>query len=348
MKWVSGRASEWERVGEWERVENDVIRDKYQIFIDIKEKLKVNYIGIADEDDEQFSSLITENMSTKDEAKTSEESISTSTAALIQAQTLVKSNLPVSVTLRKQFNINIPPTNHMEMMSCIKIGNKLIFTDLYNKRLNICNSDDTTINHIPVPYDSWFLTEVDSNTVSVSCIGKIIPIIDISAGSITDAIRTNHPCLGIAYNDNNLYVVIEYRNIQVMDLTGKQIRTIPLPADNIIDITVDRDRLVCIESVSIYCCSLDGKLIWKFENDKYHSLSGVTTDDDGNVYVINDKNHSVVVVCDNGKHYREILSESNGLNRPCGIYFDKQENVLLVCNYRGGEAFLFDVQKNNI
>ncbi|CAC5362597.1 unnamed protein product [Mytilus coruscus] len=287
-------------------------------------------------------------MSTKDAAKTSEEIISTTTAAFIQAQTPVKSNLPVSVTLRKQFNINMPLTDHLDIMSCIKIGNKLMFTDLYNKRLNICNSDGTDINHIPVPYDSWFLTEVDSNTVAVSCIGKIIPIIDISTGSITDAIRTNHPCLGISYYDNNLYVVIQYRKIQVMDLTGKKIRTIPLPSDSIINITVARDRLVCIDAISIYCCSLDGKLIWKFENDKYHNLSGVTTDDEGNVYVTNGENHNVVVVCDNGKHYREILSGSNGLNGPSGIYFDKQENVLLVCNYRDGEAFLFDVKKNKI
>ncbi|CAC5385844.1 unnamed protein product [Mytilus coruscus] len=262
-------------------------------------------------------------------------------------QTSVKTNPPVSVTLRQQFNIKKSENENPIIFSCIKIGNTLVFTDCDNNRLIICNSDGTDIHHIPLSYRPYHMTVVNSNSVAVSYSDRTILIINISTGSVTSTINTSGYCYGISYNDNNLYVVTDRSIIHVMDLRGKVIRTIPLPSYRITDITVDRDRLVCIGYTSIYCCSLDGKLIWKFEKDKFQDLDGVTTDNDGNVYVTDYNTNTVVVISDDGQHHRELLTKSDGLNEPRGIYFDKKENILLVCNYLDGKAFLFDVKRKS-
>ncbi|CAG2210555.1 unnamed protein product [Mytilus edulis] len=263
----------------------------------------------------------------------------------IHDQASVKNNLPVSVTLRKQLNIKQSTNEDLFITTCIKTGNTLVFTDCHNNRLIICNSDGTDIHHIPLSCKPRFITEIDSNTVAVTCrYDNTILIINISTRSITSTIKTSGSCFGISYNDNNLYVVINMDIIHVMDLTGEVIRTIPLPTDYILDITVDRDRLVCINITSIYCCSLDGKLMWEFKNDKFKTLNCVTTDNEGNVYVTDRETHTVLVVSDDGKHHRELLTESDGLDRPCGIYYDKKENILLVCNNFSGNAFPFDVK----
>ncbi|XP_071144934.1 uncharacterized protein [Mytilus edulis] len=262
-----------------------------------------------------------------------------------QAQTPVKYNLPVSVSLRQQFNQQKSDYEYLVISSCIKTGNTLVFTDCHNDRLIICHVDGTDIHHIPLSYKPLYIKVIDSNTVAVSCIyDRTMLIINISTRSITSTINTSHSYGGISYNDNNLYVVINTRIIHVIDLTGKVIRTIPAPSDDIYDITVDRDRLVCIGNASIYCCSLDGKLMWEFKNDKFQDLTRVTTDNEGNVFVTNEKTHTVVVVSDDGKHHRELLTESDGLDSPVGIYFDKKENILLVCNDTDDKVFLFDVK----
>ncbi|XP_076086391.1 uncharacterized protein LOC143057050 isoform X2 [Mytilus galloprovincialis] len=260
-----------------------------------------------------------------------------------QAQAPVKYNLPVSVSLRQQLNIKKSDYERLFIFSCIKTGNTLVFTDFYN-RLITCNSDGTDIRDIPLSYTPRYITVIDSNTVAVSCrdINTIL-IINISTRSVTSTLKTKGSCRGISYNDNNLYVVIR-SIIHVINLTGKVIRTIPVPTGGITDITVDRDRLICIDNTSIYCCSLDGKLMWEFKNDKFQDLRRVTTDNEGNVYVISYKTNTVVVVSDDGKHYRGLLTESDGLNSPNGIYFDKKENILLVCNYTDDKVFLFDVK----
>ncbi|CAG2252828.1 unnamed protein product [Mytilus edulis] len=265
--------------------------------------------------------------------------------AFDEDQAYVKNNFPVSVTLRQQLNITKSENESLFISSCIKTGNTLVFTDCNNKRLIICNSDGTDIHHIPLSYKPRFITEIDSNTVAVSCNNdSTILIINISTRSITSTINTSGFCDGISYNDNNLYVVIG-GIIHVMDLTGKVIRTIPVPTDDIRDITVDRDRLVCIDYItsSIYCCSLDGKVMWKFKKDEFQDLRRVTTDNEGNVYVTDRRKNTVIVVSDDGKHHRELLTESDGLRNPCGIYFDKKENTLLICN--DCDAFLFDVKQ---
>ncbi|CAG2243021.1 unnamed protein product [Mytilus edulis] len=262
----------------------------------------------------------------------SEENTRKAEESFTQAQTPVKYNLPIFVTLRKQLNITKSSNEILNISSCIKTGNTLVFTDYSNKRLIICNSDGSDIDHIPLSYQPHYITEIDSNTVAVSCLyDNTILIINISTRSITSTINTSGSCCGISYNDNNLYVVIDKSIIHVMDLTGKVIRTIPVPSDDIYDITVDRDRLVCIDfTSSIYCCSLDGKLMWKFKMDEFQDLRRVTTDNEGNVYVTKESTHTVIVVSDDGKHHRELLTKSDGLKEPYGIYFDKKENILLL------------------
>ncbi|CAG2244245.1 unnamed protein product [Mytilus edulis] len=218
-----------------------------------------------------------------------------------------------------------------------------MFTDCSQNRLIICNADGTDIHHIPLPYEPFYISEVDSNTVAVSCRNnRTILMINISTCSVISTINTCHNCYGLSYDDDILYVVIDMSIIHVMNLTGKVMRTINLPSDDIRDITVDRDRLICIENKSIYCCSLDGKVRWKFQHELYQDR--VTIDAVGNVYMTDRYTNTLNVVTHDGKRCIKILTKLNGLNQPCGFSFDNKENALLICNIYDGKAFLFDVK----
>lgn len=235
------------------------------------------------------------------------------------------------------------------IFDCIKVDNALVFTDWSHSQLISCNSNGTDIRHIPLSYKPCYMTAVDSSTVAVSCShDRCILIVDISIGSVISTIKTSGKCYGVSYDGNNLYAVIGRDKIHVIDLTDKVIiRTIHLPSKSTIDITVHRDRLVWIYMTSVHCRSLDGRLMWKFKNHKYENLCRVTTDNEGNVYVTDCFTSTVVVLSDDGKQYRECLTESDGLDTPHGIYFDKKENMLLACNLNDGNAFLIGVKKKH-
>lgn len=274
--------------------------------------------------------------------------LSISEEPIAQNQISTNTNFPSSVTFRKQIYLKISENEKLSIANCIKTSNTLFVTDYNQDRLIICNADGTDIQHMPLPSTPGVVTQVDSNTIAVSCgIAKTILIINISTRSITSTIIVSDICNGISYNDNNLYVVIIGSIIQVMDLTGQVKRSISLPSDRIIlDMIVDRDRLVGRDEKSIYCFSLDGTPTWNFRNAEYQALRCLTTDDRGNIYVSNYHPNTVVVVSGDGIQHRVILTESDGLDGPSGIYFDKQANILLVCNRDNGKVFLFDVKWN--
>lgn len=245
----------------------------------------------------------------------------------------VKYNLPVSVTLRQQLNVGMPGYQSPNIINGVKIGNELVCIDSNSKNLIGCNALSTDIRHICLPYKPYYITDVDRYTVAVSCTyDKTILLVDISTGRVTSTFKTMDFCYGISYNDEKVYVIIDLRTIHVMNMKGKKIGTIHLPSQGIVNITVDkcRDLLVCINCTSIYCCLIDGTLIWEFENEKYKDFSGVTTDDEGNVYVSNEKTNTVVVISNDGQHYKDVLTGSDGLHQPSAIYVDKQKPILFV------------------
>ncbi|CAC5383542.1 unnamed protein product [Mytilus coruscus] len=276
--------------------------------------------------------------------------ISTTEEAFVQAQSPVIHNLPSSVTLRQHLNIELSENEYWIMCDCIKIGNMLAFIDeSFRKRMIVCNVDGTDVRCIPLSYKPWYITEVNSNTIAVSCThDKIILIVNVSSGSVTGKIVNSDCCFGISHDDDKLFVVIK-GTLHVMDLTGYIIRIIPLPSYTTMDITVQRKRLVCIDETSVYCCWLDGTLMWKFDDKKFKHLSHLATDNMGNVYVTDSGNNSLIVISDDGRHYREILKKSDGLCRPYGVHFDMKENILMVCNESNRTALLYDVkEKHNI
>ncbi|CAC5361535.1 unnamed protein product [Mytilus coruscus] len=202
--------------------------------------------------------------------------------AYAQAQSPITYNLPISVTLRKQLDISSQTKEGQSIEDCIKIGNKLVFTDSEYNRLIICSVDGTDFHCIPLPHSPRYITEISTKTVAVSCSERCILIINIYLCFISRTINITGHCSEISFNDKNMYVIIS-RILQVINKSGNIKRTIPLPSDSILYITVHRDKLVCIDRTAIYCCYLDGTLVWKFENERYQNLQRLTTDDEGNV-----------------------------------------------------------------
>lgn len=229
-------------------------------------------------------------------------------------------------------------------MDCGKVGNNLVFTGQSpDSRLLICKEDGTVVHSISLSYRPLYVTEVDSNTVAVSCtLDKTILIIDVSTGSISSSIETSDFCDGISYADNFLYVVIEGSSIQEMDLIGTEKRTIRLPVNRITSINVLGNKVVCIDTSKIFCFSLDGEFIWEFSSYMFSYFDRLTTDNAGNVYVTHARAESVVVVSCDGKYLGEIVYESLERFYPFSLHFCKKEIMLMVCPKYKRKCLLFD------
>ena len=93
------------------------------------------------------------------------------------------------------------------------------------------------------------------------------------------------------------------------------------------------------------CCNLHGTTQWEFTDvHSLHGSSGISVDNDGNVYVVGYDSNNIVVISPDGKRHRQLLSSKDGLKKPRVVDYDRSTNRLLVVNYNS-TAFLFDVTR---
>lgn len=94
------------------------------------------------------------------------------------------------------------------------------------------------------------------------------------------------------------------------------------------------------------CCDLESTTPhWTFQYmNIIQNPNGISVDDDGNVYVVDRRSASVVVISPDGQRHREVLSREDGLSDPSAIHYERMTNKLLVTNSKA-TAFLFDVTK---
>jgi len=95
---------------------------------------------------------------------------------------------------------------------------------------------------------------------------------------------------------------------------------------------------------TVCCHKINGDKLWEFQDvAMIRTPTGVAVDRYLNVYVASLGNNSLVVISPDGKSCRTVLDDSDGINQPTAIYFDKVKNNLVVCNYHG-TAFLYKVE----
>ncbi|XP_063409906.1 uncharacterized protein LOC134693130 [Mytilus trossulus] len=253
--------------------------------------------------------------------------------------------LPLSfrVTLRERLKIKESDAD-IWITDCITFKDKYIFINR-NTGL-VIREADRNIRNITLSGNANGLSAIDDATVAVTFPnGHYIEIICVATGEVKNKIEVDGMCFQVAYRNGLLYVGFDEK-IEEIDLTGKTIRRVPSPTADIGYIAATDEKLFVtdLEKNLLYCCDFTGLVLWEFEDRKLEWPMGVTTDNDGNVYVVGSSSHNVLVISPDGKHHRELLNESNGLKDPIGIHYDKTNNRLLVCNKESGDAFLLEIE----
>ncbi|CAG2238552.1 unnamed protein product [Mytilus edulis] len=225
----------------------------------------------------------------------------------------------------------------------------IVFVDQNNDRLIIHNENGLFVCEIPVSHWPVDVTCIDKNTVAVThnAGSNHIEIINIVNKKIVNQIKTSNLCYGITNEKGELIYYEKGRGIQTADVNSKSTATTVVKVDgeqywNYV--TTSKGKIYHTNSesgiVTCYRC-FTGQKVWEYKDESVvESVYGVAVDNDSNVYVVSNENNSIVVLSPDGKHACRLLGRLNGIQCPCGIYFDKRRNILLVTNLCG-TAFLY-------
>ncbi|CAG2191122.1 unnamed protein product [Mytilus edulis] len=196
------------------------------------------------------------------------------------------------------------------------------------KSINVCKS----------PFG---LAVISTNTLAVTCLNdKTINIVNIDDGVVKQKIKVGKPCSGLSYHNTKLYVIVKGTGIVEFDLGGNLIRTISVDVacdDCYLTSYKDRFCYTCYKQF-IACCDSNGREIWR----QGIADSGVAADNYGNYFAAHYREQTLNIISADGKKTKQLLTSNEGLNHPQGIFFDSNNNKLLVAN-RYKTAMLYRV-----
>ncbi|CAC5380243.1 unnamed protein product [Mytilus coruscus] len=165
----------------------------------------------------------------------------------------------------------------------------------YNRRLFIVLSDGTLDTELSLsivqPFD---VTCIDDQTVAVTTFNdNRIQIIDTKAKQVTKTIKTGASRVKDDTIKNDLsYITTSGENIYYTD-----------------------------NDATVKCYSVKGDKRWEYKNESIMSATGIAVDQHGIVYVMSNRNKSVVLISADGKNSRTLLTEKDGIQKSYGIYF---------------------------
>jgi DNA-binding beta-propeller fold protein YncE len=247
-------------------------------------------------------------------------------------------------------NIKIPKEISHKSRGCVICPNgKMLFTDRNNHKLVILNNDGTLDKEITCspPY-SRDVTLIDDSIVAVSTSGDI-RIINIDTKCTERVIKTTGWCYGIAYHKGMLLWCEGSKGLIKMELSDDRITTlvkdVKLPGESFV--TTFGDKIFQTNHVNnrVTCYTINGEKLWEFKDESVlRRPHCVAVDNNCNIYVTSYYYKKVIVLSPDGKRWRQLLDQNDGMSCPYAIYIDRTTNNILITNYNGS-AFLYHISE---
>ena len=85
---------------------------------------------------------------------------------------------------------------------------------------------------------------------------------------------------------------------------------------------------------TLYCLTLDGRVVYKYQDTNWRNGKGVYVDKSGKVYVCGFNSNYVLVVLASGTKHQLLFFDKDGIRRPSCIALRKADKILMVgcCN----------------
>ncbi|VDI80577.1 Hypothetical predicted protein [Mytilus galloprovincialis] len=273
-------------------------------------------------------------------------------AKIDQAQIQVKNRRSVSDTklqLKNKFAIKQRGKSiYISGCTILANGNLLIADNFGQNVLMEYNVDGHYIRDIPVSATPWDLTVIDTDQIAASYNSlKYVEVIDIKRMIVLKNVKFENNCCGISNNDGKICVVVGYKEIVVLDKEGTILNTIKLETNSkVYHIAMTKDRIYysLMAENTVHCCSTNGKKVWNFRDTNSLVVpSGISVDRDQHVIVLGLISNNLLVLQNEGKISKPLLNNTDGLDQPSSVCYNKENNMLLVCNQKNGISFLFSV-----
>ncbi|XP_052080121.1 uncharacterized protein LOC127718193 [Mytilus californianus] len=253
----------------------------------------------------------------------------------------------IQLQLVKSFKISMKDKNiKIDITSCVMLFNGHLLMANFAKKYLIEYSDDGKhVRDIQVSDKPCCIAVIDPCRIVVTYgTAQFLEIMNNFTFKVEKKISLQACATWLSQTNGKLYVVVGYKTIQVMDLSGRQLETIELSSNTTIDVAVSRDRIFYTdyETGNIRCCLITGEELWQFDSTNIRTPLSLAVDIYNNVYVVRCASHILTLIQHDGKDSKTLMTESNGLNVPHDVYIDIDSRKLITWN-GNGDIYLYKI-----
>ncbi|CAC5401310.1 unnamed protein product [Mytilus coruscus] len=274
-----------------------------------------------------------------------------------QAQILVQKDMPSISNIQFEFNRILDTACKFPLGCCITSKGEFLFTnyDEGQDKVTILSTSGKVRCQFEFikSYRSFDVVCVNDTTAAVSSGYSNekpgIGFLDLIAGKLTKFIDLPFSPYGITYDGKSLICCVIYTNIHMISCADYSITTIPntaLLGLSYISCFGDKIFLTNPDQHIVTCYSYSGDKVWEFKDDTIlRDPWGITTDNKGNIFVAGCSSSNVVVISNDGKQCKQLLTfwdDINSSDTPQAIFFDKTRKHLLVA-IADQDATIYDI-----
>ena len=169
------------------------------------------------------------------------------------------------------------------------------------------------------PYEVSYIGE-NIVAVTIRDIHEVV-FVNVITNRIINTVNVCHSCWGTDFTKNRLAIqalpTYTSSHIVYLDPKGQFIDRVNISTKFSRKISLRDTTIKCTDESSICCFTLTGQKIWDFKDESVlRKPRGIALDKNRNIYAAGTETNNVVVLSPDGKNCIQILTKSDGLNKP--------------------------------
>ena len=203
--------------------------------------------------------------------------------------------------------------------------NKLLICNyhLRDPKLYIYRDYKTYEDEISLTFPPYGITVVPCTDKAVVTLPGVdsIQFINTTNNTKDKKVKIGEECRGVTAVKDQLYIGV-HNKVIVFDINGSRVREVQTDGGDINGLFYNErnDQMLLRQKWSVRCISLDGKVIYRYD---ISGEDGLAVDRQGYIYISGYQSNDIQRLSPDGTFRDIVLSESDGIDGPWGITFNK-------------------------
>ena len=248
-----------------------------------------------------------------------------------------------NVTMSKILSFKVPPKEENEVWDCLVSDDGLfIVTNCDNKCLHIFESDGTVKRDLQLLYEPIGVTQLNKHILVIYNEQSIIHVIDLTNFNIVNEIKIKAQSHSICTFNSNIFIGLSDGGFLIIDIKGNVLKEIKMPFESPYYIVVANDTIYLPkwEEKKIVCLDTDGNQLFEMFNEDLKAPLGITSDSDGNLYVVGFHSNNVFLFSKDGQTCKELIPASDKMSNPRTVNYNAMLGLLMITT-KTGEVYIY-------